>query len=221
LEPLSLKPQDICILLKIVVIDGAPWSYGQLACELGMSASEVHAGVKRAAEAGFMRLEQSWGTPDARALEEFLVHGLKYAFAATRGDLTLGIPTAHAAPPLNQLLEQRDAPPLVWPHESGTVRGHELPPLYKSVPVAAQRDARLYELLALVDGIRAGSPHEREVAVRELRARLGAQRPLARIISLTRTRLAAGAPCAAAAQSRRGSNGEEAKRIYRRRHRDS
>jgi hypothetical protein len=186
-----------------------------------MSASEVHAGVKRAAEAGFMRLERSWGTPDACALEEFLVHGLKYAFAATRGGLTLGIPTAHAAPPLNRLLALRDGPPLVWPHESGTVRGHQLSPLYKSVPVAAQRDARLYELLALVDGIRAGNAHEREIAVRELRARLGAQRPLARIISLTRTRLADGAPGAAAAQSRRGSNGEEAKRIYRRRHRDS
>jgi hypothetical protein len=218
---LSLKPQDICILLKIVVIDGAPWSYGQLACELGMSASEVHAGVRRAAEAGFMRLEQSWGTPDARALEEFLVHGLKYAFAATRGGPTLGIPTGYAAPPLNRLLDSGNGPPPVWPHESGTVRGHELSPLYKCVPVAAQRDARLYELLALVDGIRAGGAHEREVAVRELRARLAAQRPLARIISLTRTRHVDSAPCAAAAQSRRGSNGEEAKRIYRRRHRDS
>ena len=168
-----------------------------------------------------MRLERSWAAPDTRALEEFLVNGLKYAFAASRGDLTLGIPTAHAAPPLNRLLDSRDGPPLVWPYASGTVRGHELSPLYKSVPVAAQRDARLYELLALADGIRAGNAHEREIAVRELRARLGAQRPLGRIISLTRTRLADGAPCAAAAQSRRGNNGEEAKRIYRRRHRDS
>jgi len=218
----SLKPQDICILLKIVALDGAPWSYSQLACELGMSASEVHAGVKRAADAGLMRLEQGWGAPDAQALEEFLVHGVRYAFAPTRGGLTRGIPTSYAAPPLDRLLDPPDEPPPVWPHESGTVRGHELSPLYKSVPLAAYRDARLYELLALVDAIRGGSARERELAVLELRARLGAQRPAAKIISLTQTKLTdAPAPRAAAAQPRRGSNGEEAKRIYRRRHRDS
>jgi hypothetical protein len=219
---LSLKPQDICILLKIVVLDGAPWSYGQLACELGMSASEVHAGVKRAADAGLMRLDQGWGTPDAQALEEFLVHGVKYAFAPTRGGLTRGIPTSYAAPPLDRLLGPVDEPPPVWPHESGAVRGHELSPLYKSVPLAAHRDARLYELLALVDALRSGSAREHDIAVRELHLRLTAQRPAARIISLTQTKLAdaAGAK-AAAARARRGSNGEEVKRIYRRRHRDS
>ena len=73
-----------------------------------------------------MRLEQGWGTPDPHALEEFLVHGVKYVFAATRGGLTLGIPTSHAAPPLNRLLASRDEPPPVWPDESGAVRGHEL-----------------------------------------------------------------------------------------------
>ena len=78
--PLSLKPQDICILLKIVALDRAPWSYSQLAYELGMSASEVHAGVKRATEASLMRLEEGWGTPDPDALEELLVHGVKYVF---------------------------------------------------------------------------------------------------------------------------------------------
>jgi len=39
----SLKPQDICVLLKIVALERAPWSYSQLAYELAMSASEVHA----------------------------------------------------------------------------------------------------------------------------------------------------------------------------------
>jgi len=217
----SLKPQDICILLKIVALDGAPWSYGQLACELGMSASEVHAGVKRAADAGLMRLEQGWGVPDTHALEEFLVHGVKYAFAPTRGGLARGIPTSYAAPPLDRLLDPPAGPPPVWPHEAGTVRGHGVSPLYKSVPLAAYRDARLYELLALVDAIRCGSPRERDLAVHELRARLGAQRPAAKIISLTQTRRADAPIPRAAAQPRRGNNGEEAKRIYRRRHRDS
>lgn len=54
---MSLKPQDVCILLKIVALGRVPWSYGPLAYELAMSASEVHAGVKRAMEAGLMRLD--------------------------------------------------------------------------------------------------------------------------------------------------------------------
>jgi DNA-binding NarL/FixJ family response regulator len=44
-----------------------------------------------------------------------------------------------------------------------------LAPLYPSVPSAARRDARLYELLVLVDAIRAGQAREREIAERELR----------------------------------------------------
>jgi hypothetical protein len=219
---LSLKPQDLCILLKIVVLYGAPWSYNQLAFELGMSASEVHAGVKRAANAGLMRLTEGWGSPDVAALEEFLVHGVKYAFAPSRGGLTLGIPTSHAAPPLDRLARPSEEPAPVWPHAAGWVQGRELKPLYKSVPLAARRDARLYELLALVDALRSEVGHVRDTAVRELHARLRTRRPGAKIISLTQTRLAQPAALrAAAAPTGQGSNGEEAKRIYRRRHRDS
>ena len=108
---MSLKPQDICILLKIVALDQAPWSYSQLAYELGMSASEVHAGVKRAVEASLMKLDEGWGYPDALALDEFLVHGVKYAFTPMRGGLTLGVPTAQAALPLSRLLPPSEEPP--------------------------------------------------------------------------------------------------------------
>jgi hypothetical protein len=222
LDPCFLKPQDLCILLKIVVLDGAPWSYQQLALELGMSASEVHAGVKRAANAELMCLSEGWGSPEIDALDEFLVHGVKYAFAPSRGGLALGIPTSYAAPPLNRLTRAAEHALPVWPHPSGWVEGRELKPLYKSMPLAAQRDLRLYELLALVDALRSEAGQFRDIAASELRARLGMRRPAAKSISLTRTRLTQPvAPRAAAALTARGSNGEEAKRIYRRRHRDS
>ena len=39
-----LKPQDILILLKLAARGEEPWRYDLLAKELGMSASEVHAG---------------------------------------------------------------------------------------------------------------------------------------------------------------------------------
>lgn len=172
---MSLKPQDVFVLLKIVALDGAPWSYSQLAYELGMSASEVHAGVKRALEASLMKLDEGWGQPDPAALAEFLVYGLKYVFTPMRGGLTLGVPTAHAAPPLSRLLPSSDEPPPVWPDPEGGTRGVEFSPLYKSVPQAARRDARLYELLALVDAIRCGRGRAHDLAVVELHARLKTQ----------------------------------------------
>ena len=49
-----LKPQDIFILLKLVSIGKAQWSYASLSRDLFMSTSEVHAGTKRAAAAHLM-----------------------------------------------------------------------------------------------------------------------------------------------------------------------
>ena len=217
---MNLKPQDVCILLKIVALDGAPWSYSQLAYELGMSASEVHAGVKRASQACLLRLQEGWGTPDAAALEEFLVHGLKYAFPPVRGGLTRGIPTSRAAPPLNRAALHSAEPPPVWPDEKGEVRGYGFSPLYKSVPFAVRRDARLYELLALVDAIRSGEG-DRDAVIGQLKLRLYTQRKPAKVLSLARARSSAPARARApAAKARRGNNGQEGQRVYRRRHRD-
>jgi hypothetical protein len=203
---LSLKPQDVCVLLKIVAMVRAPWSYSQLAYELGMSASEVHAGVKRASEASLMRLDEGWGTPDPDALEEFLVHGVKYVFPAVRGGVVLGVPTSWAAPPLNQLTRGDAELPPVWPDPEGTLRGVEFSPLYKSVPYAARRDSRLYELLALTDAIR-GEPGDRDAAVYELRLRLGVNR-----VTNSPKQAAPGAR-----GSKRGAHGKET-RLYGRRY---
>jgi hypothetical protein len=219
-QGVSLKPQDVCVLLKIAAIGRVPWSYGQLAYELGMSASEVHAGVKRAMEASLMRLDEGWGFPDTGALEEFLVHGVRYAFAPARGGLTLGLPTGPAAPPLNRfLILQSDEPPPVWPDAQGSVRGVELAPLYKSMPQAARRDPRLYELLALVDAIRGGDTQQRIVAVRELRARLENAAPGKATKSAEETTTGAADPARGGrrAAAKRGEHGKEA-RVYGRRH---
>jgi hypothetical protein len=47
-----------------------------------------------------------------------------------------------------------------------------LHPLYPTVPDAASRNPQLYELLVIVDALRAGSPRERAIALLELDARL-------------------------------------------------
>src|SRR5436189_151391 len=77
-------------------------------------------------------------------------------------------------PPLNQHFATSFEPPPVWPYADGSVRGTEFSPLYKNAPKAAS-DPKLYELLALVDAIRDGRAREREVAIRELTARIDAQ----------------------------------------------
>jgi len=106
------------------------------------------------------------------ALEEFLVHGLKYAFPAEHGEVTRGIPTSYAAEPLkSEITISNDLPP-VWPWHEGDTRGVGLEPLYKSVPHAALRDPALYQLLALVDAIRDGRARERNLAERDLAHRL-------------------------------------------------
>jgi hypothetical protein len=106
--------------------------------------------------------------PNVRAIEEFLIHGIKYAFPAERGGPSRGIPTSYAAAPLNRLIAAGDEPIPVWPHAKGEKRGIALAPLYKMAPIAALKDALLYEALALVDAIRDGRARERALAEQEL-----------------------------------------------------
>jgi len=60
-----------------------------------------------------------------------------------------------------------------WPDPMGETRGSSFSPLYKSVPKAARNDKALYELLVLVDAIRGGRARERELAIKEIKRRLG------------------------------------------------
>jgi len=167
----TLKAQDVLVVLKLIASAGAPWSYPKLAGELSMSASEVHSAVRRATRCGLLQNTPPYA-PNRKALLEFLVHGLKYVFPAERGGFTRGIPTAHGAPPLRAHFAASDEPLPVWPDPQGTVRGEDFAPLYRAVPQAARRDPHVYELLALVDAIRGGRARERELAVKELRSRL-------------------------------------------------
>ncbi|MFZ1985672.1 MAG: hypothetical protein WAU91_14735 [Desulfatitalea sp.] len=167
-----LKPQDILVLLKLVAKGASNWAYNNLAVELGMSPSEVHAAVQRAIAARLaMRAADRIG-PNISRLGEFLIHGIQYVFIPDRGELTRGIPTSYAAPPLLDVIVASDEPPPVWPDPSGTVRGQAFSPLYKAVPLAARNDPQLYELLVLVDAIRGGGARIYQLAVEQLSKRL-------------------------------------------------
>lgn len=167
-----LKPQDLLVVLKLWVGREKSWTYPLLAQELGVSLSEVHGAVGRAAKAGFLMEAGLAQAPNPLALLEFLLHGAKYAFPAERGGMARGIPTAHAAAPLKAEILSDDEPPPVWPHRDGTERGVAFEPLYSAAPGAALQDPALYELLALLDAIRGGRARERQRAIQLLEERL-------------------------------------------------
>jgi hypothetical protein len=137
-----------------------------------MSTSEVHAAVKRAQASQLLHVPEMDYLPNLAAVEEFLVHGIKYAFPTVRGELTRGVPTAYAAEPLSGLIVPGTDPPPVWPYPTGRVRGLSFEPLYKAAPRAALRDAGLHEVLALVDALRGGRVRERQLAGELLKRRL-------------------------------------------------
>ena len=167
-----LKPQDVVVALKLLEFQQKRPPFAQIAEELSMSASEVHAAVKRAQAAHLLHGPELGERVNGRALEEFLIHGLKYAFPAQHGPMTRGLPTSYAAEPLRRFIKAGNEPVPVWPDPAGPVRGTAFEPLYPSVPEAARHDPYLYELLALVDAIRDGRIRERKLAEQELITRL-------------------------------------------------
>ena len=96
-------------------------------------------------------------------MEEYLIHGVRYAFPGKRGRLARGIPTAQAAPPLAIQITSRDRIG-VWPDSEGKTKTYALEVLYRSVPVAAISAPKLHELLALVDILRVGRAREGKMA---------------------------------------------------------
>lgn len=169
---MNLKPQDVLVLLKLVALRGCSWSYAWLAVQLGMSPSQLHTAIKRMLTAQLAVRKGTTVVPHTRNLEEFLIHGLKYVFVPERGELTRGMPTAHAAPPLAEHFASSSEPPPVWPDPQGPIRGLAFAPIYKLAPGAAKEDKQLYELLVLVDAIRGGRAREHQLAIQELKQRL-------------------------------------------------
>ncbi len=162
---MSLKAQDIIVALKLSAGGGRKVPYAVMAEELGMSASELHAAVRRLIEARLIENEEQ---VRMAVMRNFLVHGVPYVFPAKPKEVTRGIPTGWAAPVMeNEVLGDEQLPP-VWPDPEGKTRGVAVKPLYPSVPLAIKNDPRLYSLLALVDVLRLGRARERAIAERKL-----------------------------------------------------
>jgi hypothetical protein len=163
-----MKPQDIVVLLSITLHEPGSWKAKDLAQDLVISQAEIGYSLKRSVQCGLL----SEGREVMRiSLLELLRYGIRFMFPAKPGDLVRGTPTAHSAPPLDKRI-MSDVP-VVWPNPAGKVRGAAIAPLYPTVPKAVINNKPLYELLALTDVLRIGRARERELALTELRKRLG------------------------------------------------
>jgi DNA-binding Lrp family transcriptional regulator len=164
-----LQPRDLVVALKLYLMPDPRITFEKLEGEVGLGSSTLHRSVNRLIEAGLLTNQRKVKRADLR---DFILYGARYAYYVKPGEPTRGLPTAHAASPLNKMISVAGDDVPVWPDPMGTVRGYAIAPLDKSVPEAARRDPRLYELLALVDTIRIGRAREYKLAAKEISTRL-------------------------------------------------
>ncbi|MDO8369050.1 MAG: hypothetical protein Q7T20_19795 [Saprospiraceae bacterium] len=164
----TLRPQDLVVLLKLLLEKEGAWNQISLAKSLSISQSEISASLKRSA---YARLLQNKGKAVARQpFLDLLQYGVPFMFPQQPGAVVRGIPTAHSAEPLVHLISSSEN--FVWPYAKGHMRGHSILPLYPSVIQAVDLDPQLYEYLALIDAIRVGRAREKNLALELLRTKI-------------------------------------------------
>ncbi|MBV7532724.1 hypothetical protein [Chitinophaga sp. sic0106] len=164
----GMRPQDIAVLLKVIILGDKKWQLKDLANALFISISEISESLERSQFAQL--IDHTKRKVHRQNLMDFLLYGLKYVFPLQPGVLTRGIPTAHSHPFMKQFISSEAM--FVWPSVDGEVIGQAIEPLYPNQIQAIGQDDELYKLLALVDVIRVGKRREVEVAAEELKTNL-------------------------------------------------
>jgi hypothetical protein len=154
---------DVVLAIRLLKPAG---TLAELADELRVVPSQVHASVKRLEIAGLVR--PGTRSTNRHALQEFIEHGIRYAFPAQAGRPARGIPTAHSAPLLAEHIDSADA--FVWPAANvpGCVSGLSITPLYTNAPALAKSSPEMYRAVSLVDAFRVGGARERAIALQLL-----------------------------------------------------
>jgi hypothetical protein len=167
-----MKSQDIVILLKILALEKQDWKIADIAESLKISSSTVFEALERNKTAKL--IDSSKKKVLKGNLLDFLLYGVKYVFPVEPSRVSIGIPTAHSAPPLADKLVANEEV-FVWAvgkHEGGYVKGESIAPLHECVIHAVKEDKKCYEMLALVDAIRVGKAREHQLAIEELKQRI-------------------------------------------------
>ncbi len=160
-----MRPQDIAVLLKIILKEEQPWLGKDLAAELYLSPAEITLSLQRNLVAGLINAEKK--KVHRQTLMEFIEYGLHVVFPVIPGGLSNGLATAHSHPFMQQFFKSDYG--YVWPDVAGKQRGESITPLYKDIAAAAGLDAGLYKMLALIDVVRVGKARELKIALEELK----------------------------------------------------
>ena len=163
-----MRPQDVVVLLKLLIVENQSWTQISLAKALFLSQSEISESLSRSK---YARLIYDKGRKVAREpFMDLLSFGVPLIFPQHPGNVVRGIPTAHSASPLKEVIESSEN--YVWPYAKGHLRGHSIQPLYNSVVQAIELDSQLYEMLVLIDALRVGKVREKSIALNMLKDKI-------------------------------------------------
>lgn len=167
-EHKGMRPQDIAVLLKIISLNNKNWKITDLANQLFLSQSEISEALNRCKISGLIDEDKK----NIRLLSflDFLKYGLKYVFPAIPGAVVKGIPTAHSALPLSNIIKSTNEI-YVIKDEDGYLKGESIEPLYKNIIYAVKQDSIFYEFISLIDCLRVGRVREINIAYQELKKR--------------------------------------------------
>lgn len=154
-----LKAQDIVVAFHL--LQGEGLSQSEIGEKVGLSQPEISNALRRLKASRLLMSDSR--TVIVPHLIELCVHGVKFFFPPELGSRRSGMPTVTLAFPLKGMV-MGDELDLVWPMGRGTARANSLQPIHDCVVHAAERDARVYELLVLLDGIRTGKARVREIS---------------------------------------------------------
>lgn len=166
-----MQPPDLLPLLALLRhTPDTSWTVRSLARELHLPPAAVQRSLARLSEtpvydAARRRVSRS-------AAMDLLEHALPFLTPTRLGGPTRGVRTAWAAPVFSGRLAPTDDPPPVWPSPEGESRGLAVDPLHPAVVALATDDPWMYDMLAIVDGIRLGDARVRGIARELLHERL-------------------------------------------------
>ncbi|MBK8503110.1 MAG: MarR family transcriptional regulator [Saprospiraceae bacterium] len=166
---MGLYPQDVLILLMMVLEDKGPVYQKDIARRLHLSPAAVSYAVKRLKGLGLLSQDQS--KIMVQSLLDFVFYAIHLVFPAEVGSEARGILTA------NIQASQQTSKKYVWRSDRGEHFGQQVSPLYESVPLFVFDEPKLYQALACIDAIRVGNSREKKLAFNQLETMLKHHEP--------------------------------------------
>lgn len=157
----GMRPQDIVVLLKIVLMEKRDWQFQDIARTLYISPAEVSESLHRSSRAGLVNHERR--KVHQMSFFEFLQYGMPFVFPQSPGPMSKGMATGHSHRYFSNSIIYNEL--YVWPEAGGKDYGQAIEPFYPNKVKAAKQDDNLYEALAMLDVIRTGRTREKKIAI--------------------------------------------------------